>query len=81
MSLCAVAEQADIDKGHLSRVERGQEGLSVAALHRLASVLGLRELERLLTPYTPVKSAKPRQLSGLKGSAQAMSDAEATRPT
>jgi transcriptional regulator with XRE-family HTH domain len=51
LSLRKAAERAGIDPGHLSRVERGQGGLSVEALGRLAHVLGLRELERLLRPY------------------------------
>jgi transcriptional regulator with XRE-family HTH domain len=46
-----VARRAEIDPAHLSRVERGERALSVAALHRLAHVLGLRELERLIGPY------------------------------
>ncbi|MGC2374262.1 MAG: helix-turn-helix transcriptional regulator [Solirubrobacteraceae bacterium] len=48
-----VAEKAGIDPAHLSRVERGQAGLSVESLQRLAQVLGLRELDRLLSPYIP----------------------------
>lgn len=51
LSLRRVAELADIDVAHLSRVERGQAGLSVAALTRLANVLGLRDLARLLEQY------------------------------
>jgi transcriptional regulator with XRE-family HTH domain len=48
LTLRQAAELAELDIGHLSRVERGLEGLSVPALHRLAGVLGLRELERML---------------------------------
>jgi transcriptional regulator with XRE-family HTH domain len=51
LSLRKTATQAGIDPGHLSRVERGQAGLSVEALVRIAGVLGLRELARLLGPY------------------------------
>ena len=51
LGLRAVATQAGIDPAHLSRVERGQGSLSVESLHRLANVLGLRELERLIGPY------------------------------
>ena len=51
LSLRHAAARARIDPGHLSRVERGQAGLSVDALVRIAGVLGLRELERLLGPY------------------------------
>ena len=42
------AERAGIAPAHLSRVEHGRRGLSVDSLTRLAGVLGLRELERLL---------------------------------
>jgi transcriptional regulator with XRE-family HTH domain len=51
LSLRQAAERAGIDVGHLSRVERGQASLSVDALARLASVLELRELARLLEPH------------------------------
>lgn len=51
LSLRQVAEKARVDVGQLSRVERGQAGLSLDALARLADVLGLRELSRLLEPY------------------------------
>ena len=65
MSLRRVAEEARIDVGHLSRVERGEAGLSLAGLRRLASVLGLRELDGMLELYTPsadgsVKSDRTR---------------------
>jgi transcriptional regulator with XRE-family HTH domain len=50
-TLGQVAAQAQIDKGHLSRAERGQAGLSVDALHRLAITLELPELARLLGPF------------------------------
>jgi transcriptional regulator with XRE-family HTH domain len=51
LSLNETAGRAGFDKAHLSRVERGQRGLSVDALHRLALVLGLHELAKLLAPY------------------------------
>ena len=51
LSLRHVAGEAGIDPGHLSRVERGKGGLSVDALARLTSVLGLREVAQLLEPY------------------------------
>jgi transcriptional regulator with XRE-family HTH domain len=51
LSLRKAADRAGLDPGHLSRVERGQGGLSLDSLARLASVLGLRDLERLLSPY------------------------------
>jgi transcriptional regulator with XRE-family HTH domain len=51
LSLRRAAELAEIDPGHLSRVERGAAGLSLDALARLADVLALHELARLLEPY------------------------------
>lgn len=44
LSLRQAAELAGMDSAHLSRVERGVEGLSVASLARLASVIGLTRL-------------------------------------
>jgi transcriptional regulator with XRE-family HTH domain len=52
LGLREVARQARIDPAHLSRVERGERTLSLPALRRLAHVLGLRELERLIAPYS-----------------------------
>jgi transcriptional regulator with XRE-family HTH domain len=51
LGLREVAARANIDPAHLSRVERGERSLSLEALLRLARVLGLRELERLIAPY------------------------------
>lgn len=51
LGLREVAARAEIDPAHLSRVERGERALSLDALLRLARVLGLRELERLIAPY------------------------------
>jgi transcriptional regulator with XRE-family HTH domain len=45
------AFRAGINPAHLSRVERGEKQLSVDALYRLAGVLGLTELAKLLEPY------------------------------
>lgn len=53
LSLRRAAALAEIDAGHLSRVERGEAYLSLDALARLGDVLGLRELTRLLEPYRP----------------------------
>jgi transcriptional regulator with XRE-family HTH domain len=50
-SLRDTAGRAQIDPAHLSRVERGERQLSVESLARLAEVLGLTELVRLLAPY------------------------------
>ena len=51
LSLREVARRADIEVSHLSRVERGQAGLSVRALNRVAKVLELNELATLLSQY------------------------------
>lgn|GEM_PF-4458311 len=42
-----------MDPGHLSKVERGEKQLSLESLHRLAVVLELSELAKLLKPYVP----------------------------
>ena len=42
---------ARITPSHLSLVERGKRQLSVEALARLAEVLDLHELAKLLAPY------------------------------
>ena len=44
-----------MDAGHLSKLERGQAGVSVEKLKSLADVLGLTELSKLLAPYTEVE--------------------------
>ena len=58
LALRDVAERADIDQGQLSRVERGLSGLSVESLARVAGVLGLDELERLLRPHLSREESK-----------------------
>lgn len=51
LGLRETARRAGLDPTHLSRVERGQAGLSVESLERLAHVLGLSDLARLLHPH------------------------------
>lgn len=51
LTLRSTAKQAGIDPGYLSKVERGEKQLSIDSLYRLAHVLGLRDLARLLEPY------------------------------
>jgi transcriptional regulator with XRE-family HTH domain len=51
LSLRETARRAQLTPAHLSRVERGERQLSIEALARLAGVLGLHELVRLLAPY------------------------------
>jgi transcriptional regulator with XRE-family HTH domain len=52
LGLRETARLAGLDPSHLLRVERGEAGLSVTSLRRLAAVLELRELAKLLAPYT-----------------------------
>jgi transcriptional regulator with XRE-family HTH domain len=52
MSLREFARRADLDPTFLSNVERGRERLSVRSLERVAKALGLRELVKLLAPWT-----------------------------
>ena len=51
LSLRETARRAEMDAAHLLRVERGEAGLSIATLHRLARVLGPPQLAKLLEPY------------------------------
>jgi transcriptional regulator with XRE-family HTH domain len=53
LGLRETARRAQINPGHLSRVERGEKQLSLAALHRLAVVLGLAEFAEMLRLYLP----------------------------
>jgi transcriptional regulator with XRE-family HTH domain len=48
------AKRAGISPAHLSKVERGERQPSVDVLARLAEVLGLHELVKLLAPYREV---------------------------
>jgi transcriptional regulator with XRE-family HTH domain len=57
LSLREAARRAEVNPAHLSRVERGERQLSVESLGRLARVLGLLELARLLDPYADRRSA------------------------
>lgn len=57
LSLREAARRSGIDPGHLSRVERGQSALSVASLRRLATVLGLRALDRQLARIDPPETS------------------------
>lgn len=51
LSLRETARRAGIDPAHLMRVERGEAGLSIESLQRLARVLGPEQLVKLLAPY------------------------------
>jgi transcriptional regulator with XRE-family HTH domain len=52
LSLREVARRTGIDPGHLSKFERGEAGLGIDNLVRLARVLGAEEMVKLLTPYS-----------------------------
>lgn len=51
LSLRETARRAEMDPAHLMRVERGEAGLSIDSLQRLARILGPAELAKLLNPY------------------------------
>jgi transcriptional regulator with XRE-family HTH domain len=51
LTVTETAKRAGIAPAHLSRVERGRRGLSVESLARLAGVLDLKDLERLLSVH------------------------------
>lgn len=57
LSLRATAAQSGISAGQLSRFERGEEGLSLGSLYRLAEVLGLTELAKWLEPYAQERTS------------------------
>ena len=59
MSLREVARKADLDPTFLSRVERGEDRLSVRSLNRVARALGLRELAKLLGPWVKDEAEGP----------------------
>jgi transcriptional regulator with XRE-family HTH domain len=70
LTLRYVADQAELDIGHLSRIERGQARISLEALARLAKVLELRDLSRHLELYTLpiIEKREPGSFPGSKGS-------------
>ena len=51
LGLRQVAKRAGIDPGHLSRIERGLSRPSLTVLSRLAHALGLKDLDRFISPY------------------------------
>lgn len=66
LGLRETARLASIDPAHLWRVEHGQSGLSVDSLERLARVLGLSDLAKLLTPHVTNNTVR----QGVKGRTQ-----------
>ena len=62
LSLEALAEQAEVDFGFLSKVERGERHLSVPTLLRLARILKMEELTRYLEPWDdPDRRTRPKR--------------------
>ncbi|MDP9398301.1 MAG: helix-turn-helix transcriptional regulator [Actinomycetota bacterium] len=55
-TLNETARRARLSPSQLSRFERGEAGLSVASLARLAAVLNLTDLARALRPFAEDKS-------------------------
>lgn len=51
LSLREAAKLARIDAGQLSRLERGRASLSLGAAVRLARVLGLSDVGKVLSPF------------------------------
>lgn len=51
MSLRELARRAQLDPTFLSRVESGQEGLSIRSLERIVRVLGEDDLANRLKPW------------------------------
>ncbi len=51
LGLREAARRAELDPGYLSRIERGLRKPSLTTMVRLAAVLGMRDLARLLEPY------------------------------
>lgn len=70
LTIAAVAQQADIDKGFLSRIERGEKSASVGTLHMIAAALQT-SLSVLLGEKTPkdvirISRSKDRQEAGIQ---------------
>jgi transcriptional regulator with XRE-family HTH domain len=51
LSLREAAKLARIDAGQLSRLERGRGSLSIGAAVRLARVLGLPDVRKVMSPF------------------------------
>jgi transcriptional regulator with XRE-family HTH domain len=68
LGLREVARRTEIDPSHLSRIERGTAQPTVDALARLARVLGLTELERLLRPYISTEEVIANEPTTRRGS-------------
>lgn len=65
LGLRQVAAAVGIDPTHLSRVERGLARLSLDSLLRIAQVLDLQDLERVVAPFAREEpSATPTDRGG-----------------
>jgi transcriptional regulator with XRE-family HTH domain len=51
VSLPWLADETGIEKGNLSRIERGLQPLRVTQLHKIAEALGVTSLAEALDPY------------------------------
>jgi transcriptional regulator with XRE-family HTH domain len=67
LTLRQVADLSHINIGQLSRVERGQASLSIGALVRLASVLGMQPLAETLAQYVPTTEGPVKEVSPKPG--------------
>jgi hypothetical protein len=66
-----------MNHAQLSRIERGQEGLSLDTLARLAKVLELRDLSRELALYTlTTPEMRVPAVAGSKGTRKDTNDAK-----
>jgi len=61
LSLVDVSCRTGLDVSHLSRIERREVGVSVDALLRIASVLGMSDLAEQLAPYAGVRRLGRRE--------------------
>lgn len=64
LGLRETARRAGLDPAHLMRVERGEAGLSIESLARLARVLGPEQLAKLLEPYTSLPIPERKEVTG-----------------
>ena len=70
ISLRELARRTGKDKGHWSRIERGERPLSLPMLVALAQALGLRELVKALRPFVghdPEPTARHGHAPGARG--------------
>ncbi|MPZ68808.1 MAG: helix-turn-helix domain-containing protein [Actinobacteria bacterium] len=51
IGLRELERRTGLDRGHLSKIERGLVTPSLPTLRRIAGALGLKEMSRLLEPY------------------------------